>query len=301
MSNLSKRLLESFDTIGEEILGEERLDEARTQLWQDAYNSAVGAEIPEDQAELFIEYIWQKASGMTGLRIPAKVKQYLQNELDSGAELPEQVIHRRRQFQDGQYVPTGEVSIRDNINKTEFSSLPSDVIKIWYDLIFAPIYNHENTTGVRKKTDLEQYLMKAREVVASVVGRDYMAENDTRPKIRFGETDEHVLAYHSDRDNCITLSSAFKSNEDLIDDYAMNTLIHEFIHSLRSCNPKKLERTYKAGNGEKPSYQDIAHSGEWKRVADLITEKTSHTISRYAQSQESKAFHAALDKLKTRG
>lgn len=285
------RLFEAIDQ-----LEEFTLNEARTQLWQTAYDAAIRAGVPEDQAESFIEYIWQKGSGLGGLRVPAKVKKYIQELVDQGEELPEDIVGHRVKYEDGKYIPTGEVFVKEGIGKTVFASLPEKIIKAWYDLVFAPIYSHENTSNVRKKIDLEQYLMKAREIVASAMGREYMTKNDTRPKIRYGETGPHTLGFHRERDNSITISKAFTLSEDLIDEYMLNTVVHEFIHSLRSCTTKNLEKSYK-GDSKNDNHQDVAHSGEWKRVADLVTQHSSCNISRYAQYQEGIAFHNALKKL----
>lgn len=111
-----------------------------------------------------------------------------------------------------------------------------------------------------------------------------MIKNDTRPVIKWADLGENTLGACDRRLNygpIIYMHNAFKYNQDLVDDYFMNTLIHEYIHGLKSC----------AAEG---------HQGEWKRIADLITLNTSYIIDQYASGAKSKAFEIAKNKMKNK-
>ena len=132
------------------------------------------------------------------------------------------------------------------------------------------------------KIDLDKGLLVARETLFNILGKDYMVKNDKRPSIAWKDLGDRTLGQCVNANGIkpeIKMHIAFQYNDDLVDDYFMNTLIHEYIHSLKSC-------------------VNYNHDGEWERVANLVSNNTNYNISQYASGTESEAFRIAKEKMK---
>ena len=231
-----------------------RIIENRSSTWNELYNKLISSNIPEDDAEQFTEYLYSKSNGPSGIYVPAAVKKACNLK---------------------------NLSIDNHYSKRSIIDyLDPEVLYTWYEIEFLGIKNNVNNTNKRAKVDLQQYLMKARNIVTDVMGKDYMIKYDRRPRVAWNDLGDHILGQCREYSNgpYIYINNAFKLSEDLVDDYLLNVMTHEFIHSLRSCKEAK-------------------HEGEWKRVADLVTQNSQCTIGQYAQHQESIAFHKSLEKL----
>lgn len=230
------------------------LTELRSSTWKELYEKAKRSNIPEEDCEKFIDFLYQKKGSQT-LYIPKNIAREIGLTGDHSNVI--YMTWMDRQISD------------DNFLK---------LYNIWYK----NISDFENTSNKRAKIDLDKGLLVARETLFNILGKDYMVKNDKRPSIVWKDLGDHTLGQCVNANGIkpeIGMHIAFQYSDDLVDDYFMNTLIHEYIHSLKSC-------------------VNYGHDGEWERVANLVSDNTNYNISQYASGTESEAFRIAKEKMK---
>lgn len=140
--------------------------------------------------------------------------------------------------------------------------------------------NRDNTDFTNR--DLEKMLSDAKELFIKLVGRNFIEENDTNPSIVFGNTGRDKLGYcqtsmyrdMSDISTNIIISNILKQ---FTEHDVMNTVIHEYIHSLKCC-------------------LNVDHFGKWRELSELVNKNTDYNITAVADSSESESFDSLYDK-----
>lgn len=241
------------------IMQLQHLVENKSNIFVGIVDKLKSLNISEQNAEAFTNYLYSRY-----------------NRFGGGILMPKDV--RNKCKENNILIPN-----RNYLSKSDILYLDDKALQLWYETEYLGIINNTNDTNKRKKVDLRQYLIQARNIVTTVMGKEYVDKYDSYPDIDWSSelgdiTLGRCQTYSSGKPK-ILINKAITIREEFIDDYLLNVVIHEFIHSLKSC--------IKDG-----------HDGEWLRVANLVSADTEYTISKYAQEQEGKAFEIALKKLK---
>lgn len=222
--------------------------EARSSRWETIKQFALDKGIPNEDVDAFVDYIYQIKSAKNQLYVRKSCIDKLVQAIG----------------EPGTYFKTVNLSGFDHHIGSSVDYLETAygiIIKDFYDK-FKETYHYENNTEKRVKVDLQQGLLKARKILTDILGTNYMIKNDKRPNIIWEDLGEHTLGSCANSTNMrplIRIHTIFKYNQELTEKYFMDTVIHEYIHSLRSC-------------------VNCHHEGEFKRIADLVTNNTSYFI-----------------------
>lgn len=129
--------------------------------------------------------------------------------------------------------------------------------------------------------DLENMLDDTRTLIRKLFGDDFFRENDTNPTIQFTNLGRSKLGlcrleryrYSNNIRSEISISNVLKN---FTEHDIMNTIIHEYLHSLKCC----LGET---------------HFGKWKSLATSINNQTDYNIVAEADGDEASNFEAFYD------
>ncbi len=132
--------------------------------------------------------------------------------------------------------------------------------------------------------DLMSMLQQAKQIITDLYGEQFILENDTWPNIRFKSIGRNKLGecqVETDTSywphKILTYIHISNILQDFSYDEVMNTVIHEYIHSLKCCF--KCE-----------------HNGKWKEIADKVNNNTNYNIMEQAESVQTDKFKDIYDK-----
>lgn len=129
--------------------------------------------------------------------------------------------------------------------------------------------------------DLSNMLEDTKNLIKKLFGDEFFNENDTNPTIQFtnlgrsklGQCKVERYRYSYDITTEISISNVLKK---FTQQEIMNTIIHEYLHSLKCCL------------GE-------SHYGKWKSLADSINNQTDYNIVAEAEGEEASNFDDLYD------
>lgn len=161
----------------------------------------------------------------------------------------------------------------DDIN--ELNELKASLEKEIQDL------KNNSETNYFNENDLMQMLEESRQIVSDLYGADFIQENDTNPSIKFNNIGRTKLGYchysisriNNKIDTEINISKVLQK---FSRDQLMDTILHEYIHSLRCC-------------------VSCGHGGKWKEIADKINSNTDYNLSANADEDQSNLFDEIFD------
>lgn len=229
------------------------LKEGRGGNWPLIFDMAKELDLSDEEATRFTDYFWSLRGHAGAIYISKEIKEAIP-EISKYSSLV----------------------VTDLTEKLDHS-LALKILQYYVDK-FRGVDSFVNNGEERVSIDLQNAKLRARQILFDVMGDEYMIKNDTRPIFVWGDLGDHTLGnchYRDDKPK-ITIHNAFKKNKELKDEYFMNTCIHEYIHSLKSC-------------------RNEGHGGEFMRVAKLVSNNTDYAIDQYASSIESFAFHKDLE------
>lgn len=130
--------------------------------------------------------------------------------------------------------------------------------------------------------DLVKMLDQAKQIISNLYGNEFIEENDTNPSIIFSTISRDKLGYckiQMSRYNYQLIKTEIfisKILQKFSEDELMNTVIHEYIHSLKCCI-------------------NSGHSGKWKEIAEKVNANTEYNISPKADDDEANMFDDIFD------
>lgn len=238
--------------------------EARSSRWEAVKQYALDKGIPNENIDAFVDYIYSIKSGTNQLHVRKSCKDKLIQAIG----------------EDGNgFNNISLTGFRDHSDLPNLDKAYEIIIKDLYDQ-FKETSQYENNDVKRARIDLQQGLLKARKILTDVLGTEYMSKNDRHPRIEWKDLGEHTLGMCYTRNNktpVIAIHDIYKYNQELAEKYFMSTVIHEYIHSLSSC-------------------RKCSHGGEFKRIADLVTNNTSYYIDATSGPEEGRVFGNVLSR-----
>ena len=138
-----------------------------------------------------------------------------------------------------------------------------------------------NTT--LSNSDLNKMLQDCRELITKLYGKEFILENDTWPDIRFssigrnkfGECRVEIQTIYPRQVLRSTINIS-KVLQDMDEQIVKNTVMHEFIHSLKCCVHSQ-------------------HFGKWREIADRVNKDTDYIITPNADGEEVEDFKDIYD------
>ena len=169
-----------------------------------------------------------------------------------------------------------------NSNPTEDDINELNNLKTSLEQEIQDLQNNKKDTYKFNDNDLIKMLETSKQIIGNLYGTDFINENDTNPSIRFDNTGRNKLGFcrtQSSRYNNQIISSEIiisKILQKFSEDQLMNTVIHEYIHSLKCCT-------------------HCGHYGKWKEIADRINSSTDYDINIKADDEQANMFDDILD------
>ena len=124
-------------------------------------------------------------------------------------------------------------------------------------------------------------------LLTDILGSSYMRKNDSKPKIKFDNLSNknigkcirfQEITYKGTK-NCtnILISDLFKNSKYLTKEDLFKVILHEYLHSLKSC-------------------RGCGHDGEFAKIAQLINSRTDYHVGTYVDDEVSLHYHYELNK-----